>query len=74
MEKIDYTCNMKDYKDMNEAEQAIMDALQTLEFLRNNNKGYEPSDAIEVLQELAEKLNLVEKKPKEKDEGFEMPF
>ena len=65
---------MKAYKEMNEAERAIMDALQALEFSRNNNKDFEPSDAIDVLQELAEKLNLVEKKPKEKDEGFEMPF
>lgn len=65
---------MKAYKEMNEAEQAIMDALQTLEFSRNNNKDYEPCDAIEVLQGLAEKLDLVAKKPKEKDEGFEMPF
>lgn len=65
---------MKDYKEMNEAERAIMDALQALEYSRNNNKDYEPSDAIDVLQELAEKLDLVAKKPKEKDEGFEMPF
>lgn len=59
---------------MNEAERAIMDALQALEFSRNNNKDYEASDAIDVLQGLAEKLNLVEKKPKEKEEPFEMPF
>ena len=65
---------MKDYKNMNEAEQAIMDALQALEFSQNNNKDYEPADAIDVLQGLAEKLNLVEKKPKEKEEPFEMPF
>lgn len=65
---------MKDYKDMNEAERAIMDALQALEYSRNNKKDYEASDAIDVLQELAEKLNLVEKKPKEKEEPFEMPF
>lgn len=65
---------MKAYKEMNEAERAIMDALQALEYSRNNKKDYEPSDAIDVLQELAEKLNLVEKKPKEKEEPFEMPF
>lgn len=65
---------MKAYNEMNEAEQAIMDALQALEFSRNNHKDYEPADAIDVLQGLAEKLDLVEKKPKEKDEGFEMPF
>lgn len=64
---------MKKYEEMNTAEQAIMDCLQGLEFSRNNSRDYEPSDAIEVLRGLAEKLGLVEEAPVEKH-SFEMPF
>lgn len=49
----------KSYQEMNEAEQTILDYLQQAEYRRNNSKDYVPIDGIEILREIAEKLNLL---------------
>lgn len=64
----------KDYKDMNRAEQMIIDYLQIAEHRKLNSKDYEPVEDIDTLREIAEKLGLIEERPKEKEEPFEMPF
>lgn len=64
----------KDYKDMNRAEQMIIDYLQIAEHRKWNSKDYEPVEDIITLREIAEKLGLIEERPKEKEEPFEMPF
>ena len=64
----------KDYKDMNRAEQMIIDYLQMAEHRKLNSKDYEPVEDIITLREIAEKLGLIEERPKEKAEPFEMPF
>ena len=53
----------KSYQEMNEAEQTILDYLQQAEYRRNNSKDYVPIDGIEILREIAEKLNLIQKNP-----------
>ena len=49
----------KSYQEMNEAEQTILDYLQMAEYRRNNIKDYVLIDGIEILREIAEKLNLI---------------
>lgn len=63
----------KDYTKMNLAEQTIVDYLQMAEH-RKNNKDYTPIDGIEILREIAEKLDLIEKRPEESADFGEMPF
>ena len=49
----------KKYQEMNEAEQTILDYLQMAEYRKNNSRDYTPIDGIEILREIAEKLNLI---------------
>lgn len=52
----------KAYQEMNEAEQTILDYLQMAEYRKYNRKPgeeYTPIDGIEILREIAEKLNLI---------------
>lgn len=64
----------KDYTKMNLAEQTIVDYLQMAEHRKSNNKDYTPIDGIEILREIAEKLDLIEKRPEESADFGETPF
>ena len=57
-----YMKQTKNYQEMNEAEQTILDYLQMAEYRKYNRKPgeeYTPIDGIEILREIAEKLNLI---------------
>lgn len=64
----------KDYTKMNLAEQTIVDYLQMAEHRKSNDKDYTPIDCIEILREIAEKLELIEKRPEESADFGETPF
>ena len=64
----------KTYEEMNDAERMIIDYIQMIEYCRLNHKDFKPCEDIITLKEIAEKLGLIEERPKEKEEPFEMPF
>lgn len=64
----------KDLSKMNNAELTILNYLQMAEYRKCNDKDYTPIDGIEILREIAEKLNLIEKRPEEATDFGETPF
>ena len=64
----------KDYTKMNLAEQTIVDYLQMAEHRKSNDKDYTPIDCIEILREIAEKLDIIEKRPEESADFGETSF
>lgn len=64
----------KNLSKMNKAELTILNYLQMAEYRKYNDKDYTPIDGIEILREMAEKLDLIEKRPEEAADFGEMPF
>ena len=64
----------KELSKMNSAELTILNYLHMAEYRKYNDKDYTPIDGIEILREIAEKLDLIEKRPEETTDFGEMPF